>query len=161
MKQVLSAVFGWGVERGYLPSNPAFKIKAIRKPRNAPEANRPWTDAERYAVLDAAPPHIRLPIALMMFTSIDPQDALRLPRSALSDGTIMLRRGKTGVPVAMPVVSDLRAVLESSNLPDIGPVCLNSHGRPWTFSGFHASWQKIKLRLEAEGNVQTGLTPKG
>src|SRR5690606_29323570 len=55
-KTVLSVVFGWGVERGYMASNPAFKIKGIRKPKGAPEANRPWSDAEREAVEAALPP---------------------------------------------------------------------------------------------------------
>jgi integrase len=161
VKTVLSLVFAWGIERGYLASNPASKIKGIRKPRNAPQANRPWADAERYAVLRAAPPHLKLPIGLMMFTGMDPQEALRLPRSALDAGTIAIRRGKTSVPVAMPVIDELQAILDEAQLPDVGSLCLNSRGKPWTGGGFNASWRKLRLPLERTGQIRAGLFPKG
>jgi site-specific recombinase XerC len=35
-KTVLSVVFGWGVERGYMATNPAFKIRASANPRVLP-----------------------------------------------------------------------------------------------------------------------------
>jgi site-specific recombinase XerC len=38
LKATLSVIFGWGVERGYLAANPASNIKAIRRPKNAPDA---------------------------------------------------------------------------------------------------------------------------
>jgi integrase len=160
-KAVLSVAFGWGVERGYLASNPAFKVKDIRKPRNAPEANRPWSDAERHAVLAAAPPHIKLPVALMMFTGIDPQDAVRLPRSAISAGAITLRRKKTGVPVSMPLLGELRAILDESPSHSAVTICATSYGTPWTLAGLRASWRKVRMKLEETGEVAPGLTLKG
>ena len=53
VKAVLSIIFGWGRERGFLVDNPASGIKDLRRLKGAPEANRPWSDAERDAVLDA------------------------------------------------------------------------------------------------------------
>jgi len=161
VKSVLSVVFAWGVERGHLETNPAAKIKSIRKPRNAPDVNRPWSDAERHAVLEAAPFHIRLPIALMMFTGMDPQDALTLEKTALDKDTVSLRRRKTGVPVQMPIISDLRDVLDQ--IPDhyASKVCVTSQGGAWSAGGFRASWRKVKNDLEKEGRVQPGLTLKG
>ena len=161
LKTVFSLLFGWGVERGYLATNPAFKIKGIRKPRTAPQANRPWSDAERYAVLGTAPLHLKLPISLMMFTGMDPQDALRLPRAAIRDSRISITRGKTGAPVLMPIVAELLAILGEVRLPDVGPVCLTSRGKPWTAGGFNASWRKLRLQLEVDRRVEPGLTPKG
>jgi hypothetical protein len=79
LKATLSVIFGWGRERGYLADNPASGIKAIRRQKGAPEANRPWSDQERDAVIDAAPAHMRPAIALMMFTGLGPKDALTLP----------------------------------------------------------------------------------
>ncbi len=55
VKTVLSLLFAWGRERGYVKDNPAYKIRSIRKPRGAPDANRPWADDEREAVLAALP----------------------------------------------------------------------------------------------------------
>jgi hypothetical protein len=61
VKTVLALTFAWGLERGYVKINPALKVKGIRRPRGVPEANRPWTDAERDAVMDALAAHMRLP----------------------------------------------------------------------------------------------------
>ena len=58
VKAVLSIIFGWGVERDYLKLNPAEKVKNIRRPKGLPQSNRPWSDEERYAVLEKAPAHI-------------------------------------------------------------------------------------------------------
>jgi hypothetical protein len=96
VKALLSIVFAWGAERGYVSSNPAENVKNVRREKDAPEANRPWADEEREAVLDAAPPHMRSAIALMMFTGLGPKDALRLPRTFYKAGEIATRRSKTG-----------------------------------------------------------------
>jgi len=40
-------------------------------------------------------------------------------------------------------------------------LCATSQGKPWTVSGFRASWQPIKIKLEENGSVQPGLTLKG
>ena len=81
VKALLSILFGWGSERGYLKTNPAAGIKDIRRKKGAPEANRPWSDAERHAALEAVPAHMRLPLALMMLTGLGPKDTLTLPRN--------------------------------------------------------------------------------
>jgi hypothetical protein len=70
VKARFSGLFGWGSERGYLAANTAAGIKDIRRRKDAPDANRPWADEERDAVLAACPAHIRPAIALMMFTGL-------------------------------------------------------------------------------------------
>jgi hypothetical protein len=111
LKATLSVVFSWGRERGYMDDNPASGIKAIKRQKDAPDANRPWTDAERHAVLEAASEHLRPAIALMMFTGLGPKDALTLPRNHWKDGVIATRRAKTGEPVYWPAPARLVAIL--------------------------------------------------
>ncbi len=159
-RTVMSLLFAWGRERGYLDENPAAGIRGIRKPRGAPEANRPWSDGERHAVMEALPAHMQLPIALMMFCGLDPQDALSLPKSAIQDGLIDTRRGKTGEPVWLPLPEPV-ASLRDVHRHDAVTLCANSRGLPWTGAGFRASWRRVKLRLEGEKRVQPGLTLKG
>jgi integrase len=161
VKARLSTLFGWGAERGYLSGNPATGIKDIRRPKGMPDANRPWADEEREAVLAAAPAHIKPAIALMMFTGLGPQDALRLPRSFLRDGEIATRRSKTGEPVFWPCPAPLAEILAAAPVHDAVTLCAASHGRPWTLSGFRASWRPLRQRLEAEGRVGPGLTLYG
>lgn len=161
VKSVLSVAFGFGVERGYLPTNPAKEIKAIRRRKDAPEANRPWSDEERHAVLDAAPPHMRPAIALMMFTGLAPIDALRLPRSFMRDGAIATQRSKTGEPVFWPCPAALQEVLASAPTHDATTLVANSLGRPWTDAGLRASWRTLRMKLEAEERIGSGLTLYG
>src|SRR5262249_5575667 len=78
------------------------------------EANRPWSDEERQAVLDAAPPHMRSAIGLMMFTGLAPKDALQLTRSLFKQGEIATRRSKTGEPVFWPAPAALIDVLTTA-----------------------------------------------
>jgi integrase len=161
VKAVLSIVFAWGAERGYLPSNPADKIKNVRKPKGAPEANRAWSDEERSAVLVHAPPHMRPAIGLMMFTALGPKDALRLPRSYYNAGEIATRRSKTGTPVYWQAPKALQKILISAPAHDAITLCANLDGRPWTESGFRASWRKLRIKLEREKKVGQGLTLYG
>lgn len=161
IKAVLSLTFAWGKERGFIKSNPAEGIKGIRRRKGAPEANRPWTDAEREAVMAALPAHMHLPVALMMFCGLDPQDAVRLPRIAIANGRIDTARGKTDVPVWFPLPEPVVDALATAPIHAAITLCANSYGRPWTVSGFRASWRPVRQRLEASGQVQPGLTLKG
>ena len=153
VKALLSIVFAWGAERGYVSSNPAEKVKNVRRQKDAPEANRPWADEEREAVLEVAPPHMRTAIGLMMFTGLGPKDALRLPRTFYKAGEIATRRSKTGEPVFWPVPSALKAIAVT--------LCANSNGRPWTDDGFRASWRRVRIGLEEQGRVAPRLTLYG
>lgn len=160
-KIILSVIFGWGVERGYLNANPAFKIKGIRRPKDAPQANRPWSDDERDSVLAVLPAHMVLPIGLMMFCGLDPKDALEMQRSAIRDGMIDMRRAKTGEPVWIPLPERVRAMLIAAPNHNAVTVCANSFGRPWTTAGFNSSWKRVRQKLLDGDAVSPGLTLKG
>ena len=161
MKAVLSILFAWGSERGYITANHAAGIKDIRRKKGAPEANRPWSDAEREAVLTAAPAHIRPAISLMMFTCLGPKDALILPKPFYRTGEIATQRSKTGEPVFWQVPTQLEEILLTAPTHDSLTLCANSNGIPWTLSGFRASWRKVRMRLERAGLIGPGLTLYG
>jgi integrase len=161
VRQVLSTTFNWGIARGLAEMNPAEKAEAPTRPKDAPRANRPWSDDERDAVLAAAPPHLLVPLALMMFTGIDPGDALRLTRAHCDGEQLNLNRAKTGEPVWWPLPERLRAILAAAPTHDAVTVAATSRGRPWTTSGFGTVWQKLRARLIEDGKVRPGLTLKG
>jgi integrase len=139
----------------------ASGIKDIRRQKGAPEANRPWSDEEREAVIGAMPAHMLPAIGLMMFTGLGPKDALTLPRNFYRAGEIATRRSKTGKPVFWPVPAPLAAILDASPYHTATTLCANSDGLPWTESGFRASWRPIRLRLEREKRIGPGLTLYG
>jgi len=161
VRQVLSVVFAWGVERGLLPTNPAAGVKNVRRPKGEADANRPWADSERHVVLDDAPAHMRPALALMMFTGLGPGDVLRLPRTFYKDGGIATRRSKTGEPVYWPAPAPLRVILKAAPKHDAITLCANSAGKPWTESGFRASWRTFRIKLRNAGAIGPGLTLYG
>lgn len=104
---------------------------------------------------------MRLPIVLMMYCRLDPQDALRLPRMAITGNRIDARRGKTGEPVWLPLPSPVTDALTAAPAHNAITLCANSYGRPWTVAGFRASWRPIRQQLESKGCVRLRLTLKG
>lgn len=158
---VLSILFEHAIEREMATVNPVTKVKRVRKSKSDNEANRPWMDVEREAVEAALPEHMKLPVALMMYCGLDPQDALKLPRTAVSNGMIDTKRGKTGVPVWMPMPEPVKLVLAKAPTHNAITLCANSYGKPWTYNGFSTNWHRLKVKLEASGSVQPGLTLKG
>jgi integrase len=161
VKARFSGLFAWGSERGYIASNVAAGIKDLRRKKGLPDANRPWSDEERHAVLAALPPHMKPAIALMMFIGLGPKDALTLPRSFYREGEIATRRSKTGEPVFWLCPAELAAILAEAPAHDATTLCANSNGLPWTESGFRASWRPIRIRLEESGLIGSGLTLYG
>jgi integrase len=160
VKTVLSLLFAWGCERGFLATNPAAGIKSIRRKKGLPDANRPWADEERDAAL-TCPAHMRAAIGLMMFTGLGPKDALTLPRNFHRSNEIATRRSKTGEPVFWPCPAQLTAIFAEAPVHNAITLCANSRGKPWTLSGFNSSWQKFRHRLEREGRIGPGLTLYG
>lgn len=167
VKAVFSLLFGWGAERGFLPVNTATGIKNIRRPRGAPRANRPWSDEERFAVLDAAPWHLKVPIALGMFVGLREADALRLTWAAYDGTMLQTRTRKTGQLVAWPAPAALRRILDQVRTHQPAgdraavTIAVTTRGTPWTESGFRASWRKFRLALEEVGRIAPGLTFHG
>lgn len=161
VKAVLSLAFSWGVERGLLANNPAKGVKNVRRARGTPDANRPWTDDERHVVLDDAPAQMRSALALMMFTGLGPGDVLKLPRTFYKDGAIATRRSKTGEPVYWPAPTPLRTILEAAPKHSAITLTANSAGKPWTESGFRASWRTYRTKLRTAGAIGPGLTLYG
>lgn len=161
VKAVLSIVLGWGTERGWLTSNPAEKIKNIRREKGAPRANRPWSAEERHAVLKAAPVHLRVPLAIGMFTGLREGDVLRLVRTAVADGVLTFRAGKNGMAMRLPIPAHLATILAEAPGHDAVTIAANSRGAPWTESGFRASWGTLRGKLITAGLVAPGLTFHG
>lgn len=169
VKSVISAMFTWGSEYGHTPAtNPLKGIKNIPRPAEMPDPNRPWTDAERHIVLDAAPIHLKVPIALGMFTGLRVDDVLLLSRTAYNGLEILRVTNKSGQEIWWPCPKDLKAVLdeglvhrEKQRKPhtiEAVQLCINSRGRAWAYHGFQSSFYKFIRGLQ--GDEEKGIKAK-
>lgn len=159
---VLSIIFSFARDRGVIPSNPlAEQVRKIKRPRDAETANRPWTEEECRIVLERAPPHIRLPLAVAMTAGLRKGDFLTVQLSSIRDGHIVVRTSKRGVPIAVPLHPILVDAIAQRPASDSDVLCVSSRGQPWTAMGFNASWGTFRRALEAEGVIGRGLTCHG
>ncbi len=161
VRSVLSILFGHAIELGIVSANPVRDVQQIRRPRDARPLNRPWSLAERQAVLAHLPPHLRLPVAIGLYTGMREGDMLRLPRNIVSNGRINIITSKRLVPIDIHVLPDLHAALREAPHHDAITLCANSRGQPWTQNGFLSSFRKELKKLEKRGLIEAGLTFHG
>ncbi|MGB8103945.1 MAG: tyrosine-type recombinase/integrase, partial [Pseudolabrys sp.] len=141
--------------------NPVKGVRRVRRPREAPKANRPWTEDERRTVLAEAPHQVRVAVALAMFTGLRKGDVLALTKNAVRAGHIWRRTGKTGQEVSIPAHPDLIRLLQDAPAHNAVTIAATSRGTPWTVSGFNSTFIKAITKLEREGKVGEGLTFHG
>ena len=158
---ILSVAAEHGREHGYLVVNPVKGIKRVRRDKDAPTANRPWTRLECRVAIECLPPHISLVVALAMFTGLRQGDVLSLTYSAIRDGRIWRRTSKTGQEIYLPLHEDLKAMISAHTLGTAITIATNAAGRPWTSDGFRTSFGKAMKSLEADGRIGPGLTFHG
>jgi integrase len=167
MMAMLSSACRHGVEYEMLTANPCVGLDKAKIPDARKKDNRPWSPTERVNVLAAAPPHLKVPLALARFFGIRRGDILKLPRMAYRNGHITFSTGKTGKRMKLPVVGEVKDILDgylaAVPVETIGVtlLCLNSYNQPWTEMGFTASIRKFFARMVERGIAEEGLTMHG
>ncbi len=161
LRTLLSEVFRFAIPKGLISVNFATGVIPKPRPSSLAYANRPWEREECDLVLQHAPPHVRVVLAVLMNTGLDPSDALNLRRDQMDGETIWGVRGKTGVEVAIPIGPTLRAALDLAPSHEAATLSANSRGEQWTYNGFSTVWHRFKTGLEKDGVLTSGLTLKG
>lgn len=161
VRKVLSVAFSVGCEAGLCNANPIRDCKRAKRPKDIPEGNRAWTYDERVAVMEAAPIHLKLPIALGMYMALRLGDVLTLTKTARRGTALYLRTQKTCEYAELPIPAPLLPIIEAGTQHDAITFCANSRGRPWTDDGFRTSFRRLIATLEAEDVVRPGLTFHG
>lgn len=167
MMAMLSSACHHGVEYDLMTANPCVGLDKAKIPAERRRENRPWSPDERVNVLAAAPFHLKLPLALARFLGIRRGDILKLPRMAYRDGHLAFRTAKTGKLMKMPVMGQLKQILDDylvavpTSSIDVTLLCLNSYGQPWTEMGFTASVKKFFAKMVERGIASPGLTMHG
>jgi hypothetical protein len=161
IRAVLSLIFVHGIENGLARANPVRDTKQIRRPTDTPVANRAWSEDEKQVVLETAPPHLLIPIAIARWTGLREGDVVALARTAYRDGALNLNTAKRGVPHWFPCPTPLREILDAIPAHEGIRLCVSSRGAPWTENGFRSSFFKHIQKLEKARSVEPGLTFHG
>jgi integrase len=160
---VVSVVFSVAIELELADTNPVREVKKIRRPKNEPRANRPWTDEEWEAVIDAAPRHLLAPILLGGVLGYRQGEVLSVPKGSYNSRTGTLQRisSKNGKLVTVQATERLVAALADLPSNDAPTLVVSTRKQPWTEDGFRTSFFRVIRRLEAAGKIGPGLTFHG
>ena len=112
-----------------------------------------WTEDD-IAAFEAKHPigsRARLALALLLFTAQRRADVIKLGRQHMRDGLIHVRQSKTGTSLAIPVHSDLRAVLDATPSEHL-TFLVTLGGKPFHADAF-SHWFKKMCR-------EAGLPPR-
>jgi integrase len=166
----LKMVLQHGFENGFVSENAAAGIKRSQRPKARFDAevdeeeyaaNRPWTKAERSYVLQYAPIHLRVPVALGLYTGARQGDILRMSKRAYMDGWIRFTASKNRKRIEVPVSDDLAALLAAIPINEATTLVVNSRLKPWSSDGFRTSWGKWRDKAEKDGHIGPDLTFHG
>lgn len=154
----LNTIFSWSAQRGYITINPATGFKKIPRPTDKQRANRPWEDGERYAFLTDTPVTLARVIGLIMYTGMDPIDAISMRTSQYDGSRFTYKRAKTGIVMTKAAPAALRKLLGACPGEY---VCYNGEGKPWIKSSLDTRFKYWRDKLEKAGKIKSGLTMKG
>jgi integrase len=124
---VLMLILSWARQGGLTTYRPPERVARLY---HGDRSEMVWTEADVAAFLAKAPETLRRALLLALYTGQRQGDLLALTWTAYDGQWIRLRQSKTGVRVAIPVHTRLRAALDG--LPRVSThILTNAHHRPW------------------------------
>jgi integrase len=140
----LRRLLRFGVTEGWINANPAAGLR-VKLPASR---HRVWTVAERDAFCavarEAKRPSMALAVMLGWCLGQRPADLRTLAWSAYDGRTIRIRQAKTDQSVAIPVLPELRALLETTPRVSTQMVVSENTGRPYQESDFQHRFAEIR-----------------
>lgn len=119
------------------PSDPTRDIKL---PHAKSDGFHTWTEEEiaQFEAHHAIGSQARLALALLLYTGQRPGDVRQMGSQHVRDGVVHVRQQKTGATLAIPVHSELRAVLDATPAENL-TFLVSPRGRTYSANGF-SSW---------------------
>lgn len=149
---VLQRIFSVALDDERITRNPCEAAGRLAKTGTRKEII--WTAAEKAKLAAHAPRHIYEAFLLAWWTGQREGDILRLTWSNYDGQYIRLQQGKGQRRVTVRVSKELKAMLDKKRASLTGQdiaslsIATTERGKPWTESGFRASWRKVLAREE-------------
>ncbi len=150
----LSRLLTFCVTEGHLTENPCHGL-TVELP---PSRTRVWTDAERLAFITAAEAegHPSMGVAVMLGWCLGqrPTDLRKLAWSSYDGRTIGLRQRKTDQQVRIPVLPELRQLLDQLPRTSTQIVVSETTNRPYQESAFQHTFADIRDKAGLPADLQ-------
>ena len=134
LRKALRVLMRHAVDIGLRADDPTRDVKAIRVKSDGYHS---WTDYE-IAQFEKRHPigsRARLALALLLFTGQRRSDVVRMGRQHIRDDMLHIQQIKTGLELAIPVHSDLHAIIAESAAGQM-TFLVTEFGKPFTAAGF-------------------------
>lgn len=150
----LSALLKFGLIRGLVSVNVAAEVPRLY--RNGQRSDIIWTenDIERFkaAALERGWVQVIDGLRLAALTGLRREDLVTITWDHVGEDVLLKRALKTSagrrLHAAIPRTPALNALLDDLRLrerkPDVQTLLVNSHGLPWTGSGFGSSFNRVR-----------------
>jgi len=137
---------------------PTDPTRDIKLPKAKSDGFHTWTEGEiaQFEARHAIGSQPRLALALLLYTGQRPGDVRRMGRQHVRDGVITLKQAKTRAELAIPVHSELRAVLEATPTENL-TFLMTPRGQPYGATRF-SNW--FREQCDAAG-LPKGCTAHG
>ena len=111
--KALRGLLDFAVGQKFRADNPA---RGFVLPKMKSKNRRAWTDleVEQYEKAHPVGSKARLAFALGLFTVQRLGDVIRMGRQNIRNGELILRQGKTGAQLTLPIVPELQAVIDAT-----------------------------------------------
>jgi len=144
----MATVLGWAQGEGIVPVNIAAGIRQLH---HVNKADQIWEESHWDAMRASKDgkgrslftPHLGRALRLASLTGLRLGDLVRVAWEDVGEKAIILTTRKRKGRAIIPILPDLRALLESIG-PGAGIILRNSRGEPWTESGLGSVFQKAK-----------------
>ena len=115
-------------------TDPTRDVKSIKRPAGGFHA---WTEAEidQFEARWPIGTRERLAFTILLYTGLRRGDAAALGRQHVSDGVIVMRAEKTNAQLTIPILPELRRVIDATRTGDLAFVATPS-GAPMTEESF-------------------------
>lgn len=161
---MMATLLGWAVANGILAVNVAAGIRTLHR---ADRSDQVWEE-RHWEALAEGPAHLIDALRLASLTGLRLGDLVRVRIEDVGEKAIILRTRKRGGRAIVPIVPELRALLDRlTGNRDSGTILVNSRGSAWTESGLGSVFQKSKpdgfdRRIhDLRGTYVTWLATKG
>jgi integrase len=116
---------------------PADPTQVIKLPRAKTDGIYTWSEAdiakfEAHHLIGSTP---RLALALLLYTGQRRGDVIRMGRQHIRNGMLTVKQEKTGAALAIPVHSDLQAIIDATASEHLTFI-VGKRGRPFTANAF-------------------------
>ena len=142
MLKALRGLMAFAVTEGLVRVDPTTSYKPTRIKDTG--GFTPWTDVD-IAKFEATHPvgsRARLALALLLFTGQRRGDVVRIGRQHIHDGVLSLKQNKTGAQIDIPVLPELRLVLDATPSDHLA-FLVNDSGQPFTAAGFGRWFRQV------------------